>query len=208
MFREKEPAASLLIELTRRWGGAHRLRRVLSNLHHSSTHPDLTLYVRIYASISAAHERFPSDHRQMSTNYRTFIIYFSDVMLRLVRAWDFQLTAVGLHFIMMTMYKKASRLCATVCFVSLSSQVPFLPFPLLLFSTSIPLSHIGSLPLPELPTGLSQRCSSCSSPSGSSFHSCLPLQLSTLLDVLLILDTPCLSATDRYMANDSSITPP
>lgn len=45
----------------------------------------------------------------------------------------------------------------------------------LLFFTSIPLSHTRSFPLPGLPTSLSKRCSSCSSPSGSSSHSCLRL---------------------------------
>jgi hypothetical protein len=148
----------------------------------------------------------------MLTNYSTFVIMIyctgSDVTLRRVRARDFQFPAVGLHFIIIMIYKKASRLCAAVCFVLLNSQVPLLPFPLLLFFTSIPLSHIGSLPLPEFPTSPSQRCSSCSSPSGSSSHSCLRLQLLVLLDLLLVLGTPCLSSTDRYMANGSSVTPP
>src|SRR6266567_9276465 len=105
-------------------------------------------------------------------------------------------------FIMMMIFKEASRLCVAVlsalfCTPQLSrSQVPLLPFAFLLFFTAIPLSHIRSLPLPELPTSPSQQCSSCSSPSGSSSHSCLRLQLLTLLDGLLVLGTPCMSATD------------
>jgi hypothetical protein len=96
---------------------------------------------------------------QMSAKYSTFVIYGSDVTLtrRCVRARDLQVTAIGLHFIIIMIYKKASRMRAVafpVCFVLFSSQVPLLPFPLLLFFTVILLSRIGSLPLPELPTSL------------------------------------------------------
>ena len=121
--------------------------------------------IPISHSISESMRQFPlltKDPRRTTgqiAKYSTFVTYNSDVTLtrRRMRARDLQVTAIGLHFIMMMIYKKASRMRAVafpVCFVLFSSQVPLLPFPLLLFFTVILLSRIGSLPLPELPTSL------------------------------------------------------
>jgi hypothetical protein len=149
-------------------------------------------------------------------------IQSSDVTLMCVHARDIQVTAVGLHFLMLLMVfimvhdiKEVSRYCAAVlpasfCTLQLSSAaalLPSLPTPFVFQLTFFYLT-LGVSPFlnPELLISLSQRCSSCSSPSGSSSHSspCVRLQLSTLMDVL---GTPCMSAKDGYMANGSSVTP-
>ena len=112
--------------------------------------------------------------------------------------------------------KIASRLCAwysQFCFVLFSSQnLKCRSFPSHFFCSSLPFLHLtlGLSPLPEISTSLSWRCPFCSSPSESSSHSCLRLQLLTRPDVRLVLGTPCMGAadSDRCMENSSWVTPP
>lgn len=109
-------------------------------------------------------------------------------------------------FIMTMIWKVTPRLCVAVLpalfLYSLSSRVPLLPFPLILFFAFIRLSHIGSPPFlnvlnPQLVSRTRiQRCSSCSSSSGPSSHPRLRLQLLTLLYFLFLLGTPCMTTTD------------